>query len=113
MSISKIYISMHCITCLVKLLPQDVHIVDMRRTAFSRSRPTQPERDVFNSLRMDEASGMLIKDLIKRNGIKPEEIGDVITGSALQADENWTYGGRHQSFLSLLSQESCQCSKYP
>ncbi len=93
---------MHCITCLVKLLPQDVHIVDMRRTAFSRSRPTQPERDVFNSLRMDEASGMLIKDLIKRNGIKPEEIGDVITGSALQADENWTYGGRHQAFLANL-----------
>ncbi len=81
---------------------QDVHIVDMRRTAFSRSRPTQPERDVFNSIRMDEASGMVIKDIIKRTGIKPEDIGDVITGSALQADENWTYGGRHQAFLAGL-----------
>ncbi len=74
----------------------------MRRTAFSRSRPTQPERDVFNSIRMDEASGMVIKDIIKRTGIKPEDIGDVITGSALQADENWTYGGRHQAFLAGL-----------
>ena len=74
----------------------------MRRTAFSRSRPNQPERDVYNSLRMDEASGMVIKDIIKRTGIKPEDIGDVITGSALQADENWTYGGRHQAFLANL-----------
>ncbi len=80
----------------------DVYIVDYRRTAFSRSRPTQPERDVFNSLRMDEALGMLIKDVVSKSSINTNDINDMITGCAIQADENWTYGGRHPVFLAGL-----------
>jgi len=84
---------------------RDVYIVDFRRTAFSRSRPKEPEKDAFNSLRMDEALGALISDMVRRNGINPLDIGDVITGCALQAGENWLYGGRHPIFLAQLPPE--------
>jgi len=84
---------------------QDVYLVDFIRTPFSRSRPNEPERDVFNSLRMDDAVAMLLKEIIGRNHIDPLRIGDVITGCALQADENWLYGGRHPIFLAGLPVE--------
>lgn len=77
----------------------DVFLVDFKRTAFSRSRPNDPERDVFNPIRMDEALGLLIKNSVSTTGIKPEEINDIITGCAIQADENWLYGGRHPVFM--------------
>ena len=80
----------------------DVYLVYFKRTAFSRSRPKDPERDVFNGIRMDEALGRLIKKSVEDTGIKAEEINDVITGCAIQADENWTYGGRHPVFLAGL-----------
>ncbi|CAC11441.1 probable Acetyl-CoA C-acetyltransferase [Thermoplasma acidophilum] len=81
---------------------EKVYLVDFKRTAFSRSRPNDPERDVFNSIRMDEAMAKLINVVIDETGIKPEEINDVITGCALQMDENWTYGGRHPILLANL-----------
>jgi len=67
-------------------------IVDYLRSAFSRSRPREPERDVFNSLRMDDVLASLIKELIKRTKIKPEEINDVLTGCAIGYGENATLG---------------------
>ncbi|MGC9166408.1 MAG: acetyl-CoA C-acetyltransferase [Thermoplasmata archaeon] len=84
---------------------RDAYIVDFLRSAFSRSRPNEPSRDVFNSIRMDEVVAMLLKEMIKRNNIDPLRIGDVITGCALQADENWLYGGRHPIFLANLPVE--------
>ncbi|MFG1519432.1 MAG: acetyl-CoA C-acetyltransferase [Thermoplasmataceae archaeon] len=81
---------------------KDVFIVDYKRTPFSRSRPSEPERDVFNSVRMDEQLGRLYKNLVTRNGIRSEDIGDAISGCALQADENWMYGGRHPVLVSGL-----------
>ncbi|MCL4400415.1 acetyl-CoA C-acetyltransferase [Candidatus Parvarchaeota archaeon] len=83
----------------------NAYIVDYLRTAFSRSRPKEPERDVFNSLRMDEALAMLIKKVVQRTKINPIEIGDVITGCAFQAGENWLYGGRHPVLLAGLPVE--------
>ncbi|MDS0256264.1 acetyl-CoA C-acetyltransferase [Thermoplasmatales archaeon AK] len=83
-------------------MQEEVYLVDFKRTAFSRARPNDPDRDVFNSIRMDEALGLLIKDSLNRTGIKPADIGDVIIGSALQADENWLYGGRHPVFMAGL-----------
>ncbi len=77
-------------------------IVDYLRTPFSRSRPREPERDVFNSLRMDDAAAMLIKELVKRTKIKPEEINDVLTGTAMPLLEQWLYGGRSIVFLAEL-----------
>lgn len=83
----------------------DAYVVDYLRTAFSRSRPKEPERDVFNSLRMDEALAMLIKQMVQRTNIDPLEIGDVVTGCAFQAGENWLYGGRHPVLLAGLPVE--------
>jgi acetyl-CoA C-acetyltransferase len=77
-------------------------VVDYLRTPFSKSRPGEPEKDVYNSMRMDQALSMLLRQLVERTGTKPEEIGDVITGCAFQADENWLYGGRHPVLLAGL-----------
>ena len=84
---------------------RDVYLVHYKRTAFSRSRPNDPERDVFNSVRMDEALAGLIKNSVSETGVKAGEIDDVITGCALQADENWSYGGRHPVLLAGLPME--------
>lgn len=77
-------------------MPQlrEVVIVDYLRSAFSRSRPREPERDVFNSLRMDQVGGMLVKEILKRTKVKPEEVNHVLVGTANPVGEQWTYGGR-------------------
>jgi acetyl-CoA C-acetyltransferase len=81
---------------------QETYVVDYLRTPFSRSRPNEPEKDVYNSLRMDQALSMLVKKLLERTGTKPEELGDVITGCAFQVTENWLAGGRHPVLLAGL-----------
>jgi len=81
---------------------EDVYAVYYRRTAFSRSRPKEPERDVFNSLRMDRALSYLIVDAMKETGVNPLDVGDVIIGCAYQRDENWTFGGRHPLLLAHM-----------
>ena len=81
---------------------RDVYVGDYLRVPFSRSRPSQPERDVYNSLRMDQALAMLIGKVLERTTFKPDEIGDVVTGCAFQTGENWLYGGRHPVFLAGL-----------
>jgi acetyl-CoA acetyltransferase family protein len=81
---------------------REVYVADYMRIPFSRSRPTQPERDVYNSIRMDQALSLIIKKLLERTSVAPEEIGDVITGCALQLGENWLYGGRHPVLLAGL-----------
>jgi len=83
----------------------EVYVVDYLRTAFSRSRPNQPEKDVFNSIRMDEAVAELIKESLRRTGVDPKELGDVILGCALQVKENWSFGGRHPVLLAGLPPE--------
>lgn len=80
----------------------EVVIVDMLRVPFSRSRPNQPERDAYNKLRMDDMCAMLVERIVAKNGVKPEEIGDVITGCALQMKENYLMGGRTVVFLAGL-----------
>jgi acetyl-CoA C-acetyltransferase len=81
---------------------EDAFVVDFQRTPFSKSKPSEPEKDVFNSIRMDQALALLIGKVVQRTGIRGEEIGDVITGCALQVDENWLYGGRHPILLAGL-----------
>ncbi len=81
---------------------EEAVIVSYLRTPFSRSRPREPERDVFNSLRMDDLAGRLIQEMIHRTKINPEEIGDVITGTAMPVLEQWLYGGRAINFLAKL-----------
>ncbi|MCX6009879.1 MAG: acetyl-CoA C-acetyltransferase [Chloroflexi bacterium] len=77
-------------------------IVDYLRSAFSRSRPREPEKDVFNGLRMDAVAGTLIKELIKRTKVKSEQINDVLVGTAFPVGEQWLYGGRSVVFEAEL-----------
>ena len=81
---------------------EEAVIVDYLRSPFSRSRPREPERDVFNSLRMDDVAAMLIKKLVERTGINPEEINDVLMGTAFPTGEQWLYGGKQIAFLAGL-----------
>jgi acetyl-CoA acetyltransferase family protein len=81
---------------------REVYVGDYLRIPFSRSRPSQPERDVYNSLRMDQAVAMLIRKILERTTFRPEEVGDVVTGCAFQTGENWLYGGRHPVLLAEL-----------
>jgi len=83
-------------------LVEEVYIVDYLRSPFSRSRPTAPERDVFNKVYTADLVAMLVKRIIERTGINPEEIGDVLTGCTMQMKENWMYGGRVINLLAEL-----------
>ena len=84
------------------LQTREAVIVDYMRSAFSRSRPREPEKDVFNGLRMDVVAGALIKELIKRTKVKPEQINDVLVGTAFPVGEQWVYGGRSVIFEAEL-----------
>ena len=81
---------------------EEAVIVGYLRSPFSRARPGEPDRDVFNSLRMDDVAATLIKELIRRTGIKAEEINDVLVGTAMPMGEQWVYGGRMITFLAGL-----------
>jgi len=81
---------------------RDVVIVDYLRSPFSRSRPREPERDVFNSVRMDDVAANLIKELIKRTGINPGDIDELIAGTAQPWGEQMMLGGRFIAFLAEL-----------
>nr|MDO8077252.1 acetyl-CoA C-acetyltransferase [Candidatus Freyarchaeota archaeon] len=81
---------------------EEVYIVDYLRSPFSRSRPTAPERDVFNKVYTADLVAMLVKRIIERTGINPGEIGDVLTGCTMQMKENWMYGGRVINLLAGL-----------
>jgi len=83
-------------------MSNEVYIVDYLRSPFSRSRPTKPETDVFDKITMGEVVGNLLKQIIERTGVDPEEINDVITGCTMQMKENWTLGGRAIVFAADL-----------
>jgi len=81
----------------------EVWLIDYARTAFSRSRPRQPERDVFGDQRGDELlSQLLMKffdEKLADKGITKEDIDDVSVGSAMGVYEQWSYGGRLPLFM--------------
>ncbi|MFX1596475.1 MAG: hypothetical protein ACFFBK_10490, partial [Promethearchaeota archaeon] len=88
---------------------KEVWLIDYARTAFSRSRPEQPERDVFGEIRGDE---LLAKLLLKffdgklaDKGIIKNEIEEFSVGIASGVLENWTYGGKIPLFLSGFPNE--------
>jgi acetyl-CoA acetyltransferase family protein len=81
---------------------EEVVIVDFLRTAMSRSRLKDPERDVFNNYRADDLLGLVLKELVKRQKFDAKEIDEIITGTAYPVFENWLYGGRNPVFLANL-----------
>jgi len=80
----------------------EVVIAGYLRTAQSRSRPNDPDRDWFGRIRADELLAQLLPEVIKRTGINPEEVEDFIVGSAMGVGEQWTYGGRTPIFMANL-----------
>jgi len=88
---------------------KEVWLVDYARTAFSRSRPTQPERDVFGEIRGDELIAQLLMKFfdgkLADKGIEKADIEEVSVGVAAGVLENWTYGGKIPLFLSGFPNE--------
>ncbi|MCU0540354.1 MAG: acetyl-CoA C-acetyltransferase [Desulfobacterales bacterium] len=81
---------------------RDVVIAGYLRTALSRSRPTEPARDWFCKMRADELLAKLLPELIRRTGVKAEEIDDFLVGCAVAVGEQWGYGGRIPIFMANL-----------
>jgi acetyl-CoA C-acetyltransferase len=81
---------------------REVVIAGYMRTALSRSRPTEPARDWFCKMRGDELLAKVLPEVIKRSGIKAEEIDDFIVGCAVAVGEQWLYGGRIPIFMTNL-----------
>lgn len=81
----------------------DVWMVDYHRSAFSRSRPGSPERDVFGEKRGDELFADLMLKLfdgpLADKGITMEDVDEALLGCAMGVYENWSYGGRGALFL--------------
>ena len=88
---------------------KDVWLIDYARTAFSRSRPNQPDRDVFSEIRGDELLARLLKkffdEKLVEKGITKQDIEEVSVGVASGVLENWTYGGKIPLFLSGFPNE--------
>jgi len=82
---------------------KEIWLVDYARTAFSRSRPAQPERDVFGEIRGDALLAELLMKFfdgrVADKGIEKKDIEEVSVGVAAGVLENWTYGGRIPLFL--------------
>jgi acetyl-CoA acetyltransferase family protein len=81
---------------------KEVVLVDYLRTPISRSRPNQPERDVFHEIPADQLLTLVLKEMISRSEFEPSDIDGLITGCANQVKENFLYGGRHPLFLAAL-----------
>lgn len=82
---------------------KEVWLVDYARTAFSRSRPKEPERDVFGDQRGDELVAQLVTkffdEKLADKGIEKKDIQEASIGTAMGVYECWTYGGRLPLFM--------------
>lgn len=83
---------------------REVILASYLRTAQSRSRPSDPDRDVFCKMRSDDLLAALLNPTLERVGVKPEEVDDLIVGCAQGVSEQWTQGGRTPLLLANLSQ---------
>ncbi len=81
---------------------QDVVIVGYLRTAQSRSRPNDPDRDWLGKVRSDDMLAKLLPELLKRSNVEPEAVDDFIVGSAQGVSEQWSMGGRIPILLANL-----------
>ncbi|MEM2022797.1 MAG: hypothetical protein QXI31_03865 [Archaeoglobaceae archaeon] len=61
---------------------REVYIAAYVRTPFSRSRPQQPERDVFHKIRGDELMAMVLEELPRRAGIEKRDVDRIHIGCA-------------------------------
>ncbi len=78
---------------------RDVYLVGFLRTPFSRSRPKEPQRDVFHMIRGDELMAAVLDKLPEKIGIRKEDVDRILVGCAFPVWENWAYGGKSPALL--------------
>jgi len=81
---------------------KNVYIADYIRTPFSRSRPREPERDVFGNMRPDELTALTLIDMFEnrlKDKVKPEEVDEFYMGATHFNYEHVAWGGRYSLFL--------------
>ncbi len=78
---------------------KEVIIAGYLRTAQSRSKPSDPSRDWLGNMRADDLLERLLPEAVKRAGIDPIDIDDLIVGSGWGVTENFTMGGRTPVFM--------------
>jgi acetyl-CoA C-acetyltransferase len=74
----------------------ECYIVDYCRSAFSKSNPTNPSKDVFGEIRGDMLLGLVLKNMFNerlKDKVKPEEVDEFLVGCALQVWEHYADGG--------------------
>jgi len=60
------------------------------------------EKGFFKNIRSDDLAAIVVKELVKRTGVKPEEVEDCIIGCSNQTGEQWLYGGRKITWMADL-----------
>ncbi|MCX8176287.1 MAG: hypothetical protein N3E48_03535 [Candidatus Bathyarchaeota archaeon] len=66
---------------------EEAVIVSCLRTPISRTRPAEPERDLFNWIRSDELIATVARELVKKVDIKLEDVDECILGCSNQTAE--------------------------
>jgi acetyl-CoA C-acetyltransferase len=88
---------------------RDVVIASYVRSAQSRCRPNDPDRDWLFKIRTDDLLAKLLPEAINRAGLEPKDIDDFIMGCAQAVGENFTLGGRSPHLLANLDKRtSCK-----
>ncbi len=88
---------------------RDVVIASYVRSAQSRCRPNDPDRDWLFNLRTDDLLAQLLSEAIRRAGVEANEVDDFLCGSAMAVGENYTIGGRTPLLLANLDKRtSCK-----
>ena len=78
---------------------QEVVIVDSVRTPIARA---HANKGLFKDIRSDELGVIVIKELLRRTDVEPEQIEDVILGCATQTGEQAMNVARYISIMSGL-----------
>jgi acetyl-CoA C-acetyltransferase len=88
---------------------REVVIASYVRSAQSRARPNDPERDWLFKIRTDDLLARLLPEATRRAGMEPADIDDFIVGVAQAVGENFTLGGRSPLLLANMdSRTSCK-----
>jgi acetyl-CoA C-acetyltransferase len=88
---------------------REVVIASYVRSAQSRCRPNDPDRDWLFKIRSDDLLARLLPEAIDRAGVEAKDIDDFVMGCAQAVGENFTFGGRGPHMLANLDKRtSCK-----
>jgi len=88
---------------------RDVVIASYVRSAQSRCRPNDPDRDWLFKIRSDDLLARVLPEAIDRAGLEAADVDDFVMGCAQAVGENFTFGGRGPHMLANLDKRtSCK-----